>query len=315
MPIEVDASTHSRRENTANILLIGDNSYNWGALRDALNSLEGVCCLKTECTNVEEAIDRIACADVAISMIFLDLSVFNVDYPKERFLKLLKLVPDLPIVVLTDRTDYDLIHFVMTMGAAETFSLWQLAADSDRLKNIVESCSARARITARQRQLMLLTLSEAEKKHLASQEDSTRDNNAALGKMEMHHTDINRALRKENTVLRNDRDVAYANLQRRRMPIVTGPDSKALAEALEENEKLRADLQAASALLIETVGKSDAVLLYAQEKGRLDLSKIREQNLALRKYNDYAREWLSGNYSTYPKDGDDDDQPGEDNHH
>lgn len=314
MTSEIDASAHFRRGSTTNILLIGINSHSWRTLRDSLNALDGVTCLETECANVEEAIDRIACAEAAISMIFLDLSVFNIDYPKERFLKLLKLIPDLPIVVLTDRTDYDLIHFVMTMGAAETFSLWQLAADNDRLKSIVESCSARARIAAHQRQLMLRALDEAEKKHLISQEDAARDNEVMLAKMETHHTEIKRELRKENTVLRNDRDAAYANLKRGRKTIVTGPDNKALAEALEENEKLRSDLQVASALLVETVKKSDAVLLYSQEKGRIDLNKIREQNLALRKYNDYARKWLSGNYSTYPKD-DEDDEPGEDNPH
>lgn len=197
--------------NTVNILLVGAETFDWAGLRKALNAIGGIACIDDECTDIEEAIDFFAGADRGVSMVFLDLSVFNNDYPKELFLKLRKFIPSTPIVVLTDRTDYDLIHFVMKAGAAETFSLWQLASDEDRLKNIVESCQARDRIAARQHQLMIREMDAAEQRYFNAQEETETDNASALEKVVSTHTDALRQLGRDNNRLRDERDAAYAD--------------------------------------------------------------------------------------------------------
>jgi hypothetical protein len=46
--------------------------------------------------------------------------------------------------------------------------------------------------------------------------------------------------------------------------------------------------------------QNDAILKYTQDKGASDMRKVNDQNKFLRHYNDYAREWISGNYSASP---------------
>lgn len=293
-------ASHQSGPSPINILLVGTQTFDWGSLREALDAINGVECIKTECADIDEAIEFLAGAELGVSMIFLDLSVFSIDYPKELFTKFHKLVPSIPIVVLTDRTDYDLIHFVMMSGAAETFSLWQLARDNDRLKNIVQSCHARARITARQHQLMVRAMDTAEEQYVNAKEESDSYNAINLAEITADHAKTLRRLAQDNTELRSERDTANSKAVRLTMPIISGPNTNAFADALRENERLKIELQKASDILSETIRKSDAVLLYAQEKGTIDLHRILEQNQALQSFNDYARQWLSGSYSSFP---------------
>src|SRR5690606_13063628 len=98
------------------------------------------------CSDPEEALDFLSLKDFKIDLVFLDLGLFHANYPKEYFLHIKASMPTIAIIVLTERTDYDLIVFVMTEGAADNTSYWQLRADPDRIGNIVESCCAREQI-------------------------------------------------------------------------------------------------------------------------------------------------------------------------
>lgn len=135
-----------------NILLIGNAASDADLIKRELGMQTGTPYTAWYCSDLEEAMEFIQLRHINIEIIFMDLSMFNSDYPKERFLQVKQSIPDIPIIVLTDRTDYDLQHFVMVEGAADNISQWQIRSDPDRLRNVVESCRARHEIAKKEYQ-------------------------------------------------------------------------------------------------------------------------------------------------------------------
>jgi len=132
---------HARREQI-NILLIGSRTTNAEVFKTKLSMTEARPLVIWYSPHDRDALDFIHNRSPDIDMIFLDLSE-SAEYPKEYFLQLRKQIPDIPIIALTDRSDYELINFVMNNGAAETVSQWMIRSDPERLIRIVESCLAR----------------------------------------------------------------------------------------------------------------------------------------------------------------------------
>lgn len=305
------------RQENVNILLVGSQSSHADDIKRELGIITGLSYTAWYCADAEEAMDFIAGKDIAIELIFLDLSLFNADYPKERFLQMKKNIPDIPIIVLTDRTDYDLIHFVMEAGAAENVSQWQIRSDPDRLRNIVESCCSRDRISKKTQHDNIIALQAEHDKGATdlqqAHDDSasllkeTQDNDAHVLKIIVDDNEqLRRDLFKSGTDLLEARHRGVLMIQEmhdKSEDVLRHSQEKASASlrvASDENAQLNRDLFQSRTDLEDAGRKSDAVLKYAQDKGAIDLKRAKDENDVLRKDNDYARGWLSGDYSVPP---------------
>lgn len=305
-------------QENVNILLIGSRTSDADNIRRELGIITGLSYTAWYCADAEDAMDFIAERDIAIELIFLDLSLFNADYPKERFLQIRKNIPDIPIIVLTDRTDYDLIHFVMEAGAAENVSQWQIRSDPDRLRNIVESCCSRDRINKRAQHDSVAALqvahdkSDSDLKHAHDESDfilrTTQDNDAHVLKIMIDdNAQLRRDLFKSSTDLLESQHKAELMVQeihdKSDDVLKQSQDSASvtLQFANDENVQLNRDLFKSRNDLEDASRKSDAVLKYARDKGAVDLKLAKDEIDILRKDNDYVRAWLSGDYSVPPR--------------
>jgi DNA-binding NarL/FixJ family response regulator len=308
-------------QDNVNILLIGSKSSDADNIKRELGIITGLSYTAWYCADAEDAMDFIAERDLPIELIFLDLSLFNADYPKERFLQIKKNIPNIPIIVLTDRTDYDLIHFVMEAGAAENVSQWQIRSDPDRLRNIVESCCSRDRISKKTERDNVIALKDAQDKgdadlrnahdESASLLKETQDNDAHVLKIMVDdNAQLRRDLFKSSTDLleaRHRGTLMVQELHDKSDDVLKHSQDKASASlqaANDENAQLNRDLFKSRTDLEDSSRKSDAILKYAQDKGAVDLKRAKDENDILRKDNDYVRGWLSGDYSVPPKNND-----------
>lgn len=132
-----------------NILVVGSGPSDAADIRRELTGAASFVCTAYFCADPAEALAFIRRNYVAISLVFLDLSLSP--NPKIHFLQLMDSLPDVPIVVVTERQDADLRRFVMEEGAAENVSQRQLRGDPGRLRNIVESALSRDKIARRER--------------------------------------------------------------------------------------------------------------------------------------------------------------------
>lgn len=254
-----------------NILLIGSRASDADEIKRELGIITGLACSAWYCSDPAESVEFLRRGLFNIDIIFLDLSVFNADYPKEYFLQVKQSIPDIPIVVLTARTDYDLMQFVMEEGAADNVSQWQLRTDSDRLRNIVESCMSRDKISKKEQQRGADELKDAHRQGNVNLSDAQDRNDAVLKKVtDSYAVNLQLAL-DENVQLSRDNFRGASALQ--------GARDQAVIDLRQANDT------------------NDAILKYAQDKGALDVKKVSDENKELRKENDHAREWLSGNYS------------------
>ena len=113
-----------------------------------------------------------------------------------------------------------------------------------------------------------------------------RDANDDILKLMQGEAAINiRIVGDDPASLRNDNNRIMAELQVMR--------DKGLTDLKEAYLNYEAGLQQAQL-------QTDAILKYTQDKGASDLKSVNDQNKFLRRYNDSAREWISGNYSTSP---------------
>lgn len=162
-----------------NVLLVGSQASDAADIKQELGGTTGPACTTSYCADPDEAVDIIRGGDTPVDIIFLDVSLFNSCYPKECFLQFKQSIPDIPIIVLTDRKDLDLQHFVMEEGAADNISQWQLRNDRGRLRNVVDSCCSRHTIARRERDRSDLALKTAEDNYAANLQDA-HDVNARL---------------------------------------------------------------------------------------------------------------------------------------
>lgn len=254
-----------------NLLLIGSRASDADEIKRELGIITGLACSAWYCSDPAESVEFLRQGHFKIDIIFLDLSVFNADYPKEYFLQVKQSIPDIPIVVLTARTDYDLMHFVMEEGAADNTSQWQLRVDGDRLRNIVESCLSRDKISKREQQRGVDELKDAHRQGNANLSDALILSDEVLKKVtENYAVNLQLAI-DENVQLSRDNFRGASDLR--------GARDQAVIDLRQANDA------------------SDAILKYAQDKGALDIKKVADENKELRRENDHAREWLSGNYS------------------
>lgn len=315
-----------RKQEKVNILLIGSQASDADEIKRELGLITGLACSAWYCSNPTEAVDFIRKGDFHIDVIFLDLSLFNSDYPKEYFLQIKQNISDIPIIVLTDRTDYDLQHFVMEEGAAENISQWQLRGDPDRLRNIVESCCSRDKISKKEHQESAADLKAAyaqgesdvlrehergdaamkkASENYASELQNAVDENARLSRdndkgvadlkesRERRDADVLEAHQWGDAALRKNRDKYTADLRNvhDEMAQLRLDKSRSDVDLKEFIEQGKSDLQQAH-------DKSDAILKYAQDKGAIDMKKVVDENKELHKELDQAKEWLSGGYSS-----------------
>jgi AmiR/NasT family two-component response regulator len=301
-----------RKRENVNILLIGSPSSDAELMKKEMGLITGLSYTAWYCVDIEEAMDFIADGH-EIEIIFLDLSLFNADYPKERFLQVKKNLPDVPIIVLTDRTDYDLIHFVMEEGAADNVSRWQIRGDSDRLRNIVESCCSRDKISKKERQVNQDALDRSGM-DLRDEHDKS---DAVLSRVQEQHALAMGIINDENAQLRMSSSQSHTDLLEEHhknsvsrqeaqdkgdilLKETQAKDVAVLLVATNENTQLRRDLFQSGIDLADANFKSDAVLKYAQEKGAIELKKMKDENTELMKELSVAKEWLSGGYSLQP---------------
>ena len=321
-----------RDGDNVNILLVGSRMSDGDEIRRELGIIPGFKYTTWYCSDLSCAVDFLRTPDRRIDLIFLDLSLFNADYPKEYFLEVKKAIPETPVVVLTDRTDFDLIEFVMAAGAAENISQWQIRNDPDRLRSVVESCCARDK------------LSKAESVKNAADLQDEKDRGATdLKEAKVNSDELLFSVQRKN--IADNKDMAAENRQlkaaKATSDIASGKKihdaqdalgrSEAELKALqasttaalmqnkatyavnlrrlsEENIQLHKDsgLYATSLKILEdrhvtdledANAKSDAVLLYVQRKGALQLKKASDKNAELRTENSHAKDLLSGGYS------------------
>ena len=396
--------TEARKQKKVNILLVGTEDSNTDEIKRQLSLISRFECTAWHCSDPEEAFDFLSLKDFKIDLVFLDLSLFHANYPKEYFLHIKASIPTIPIIVLTEKTDYDLIVFVMTEGAADNTSYWQLRTDPDRIGNIVESCCAREHIAKRERSINAKALQDAHdwqdnilrksKSDSLSNMQELSEENAELRKKnatgkaalqeageqsetdlqherdtsaynlshaaekaasrikhmedeisrlskekERAELDLQDALERGSANLKNEhqrfiddikdiRDKSYAEIEEARISNETAIDklkedqeeklqsSKSeITKLRKDKEQSRSDLNAAQKKgaddldsahkkfdksAHQTQNENDAILKYAQDKAALDLKKVQETNKELREYNEFAREMISGAYSSAP---------------
>lgn len=290
-------TVNSSADGKRNIMLIGSRALGADEIRKSLGVVSGHENVAWYGAGYGTSQEFLRVNDIRVDIILLDLCGLNADYPKECFLQLKAGTPDIPIIVLTDRTDYDLIAFVMDAGAADNVSQWQLRSDPERLSNVIESCIARARIS----KLAALTCDARHDEASALEEE-----NISLRAVNLKVvTDLKSANDKADAGLvdahvRGAAAVALRNANDDRTRLQQGND-RLVAELRVSRDKGISDLKDAYSKYEENMSEahkqSDAVLKYAQEKGAIDLKKAKDENLSLIQYNTHAREWLSGSYT------------------
>jgi DNA-binding NarL/FixJ family response regulator len=322
----------TRTNDNVNILLVGSRMSDGDEIRRELGIIPGFNYTTWYCSDLSDALDFLRTPDRKIDLIFLDLSLFNADYPKEYFTEVKNAIPETPIVVLTDRTDFDLIEYVMAGGAAENISQWQIRNDPDRLRGLVESCCARDKLSR---------ASQAE--NATRLQDEKNQGALKLRQAEAHSAEFLTAMQHKNAA--DTKTMVAENLklkaEKTTDDIANGKKIHDAEEALGRSEAelnaLRASSaaaatqsQAAYATNLKRLGdenvrlntasglhatslkamedqhtadlaaantKSDAVLQYVQKKSAIDMKKVKEENAGLRNENSHVRDWMSGGYS------------------
>lgn len=322
----------TRVNDNVNLLLVGSRMSDGDEIRRELGIIPGFYYTTWYCSDLEDALDFLRTPDRKIDLIFLDLSLFNADYPKEYFLEVKQAIPATPIVVLTDRTDYDLIEFVMENGAADNISQWQIRNDADRLRSVVQSCCARDKLSKAEGVKNAADLQEVRDRAASDLKEAKVKSEELLHTVQRKNISDNKNMADENRQLKADKVVS---------DIASGKKIHAAEDALgrseaelkalqasttasmlqssasyavnigrltEENIRLHKDsaLHASSIKALEDMhmtaidninSKSDAVLLYVQQKDALQLKKAKDENADLRRENLHAKDMLSGGYS------------------
>ena len=316
----------ARERKNVNTLLIGSNAADADFIKKELGIITGIGYTTWYCSDLEDALDFIHARHTPIDIIFLDLSLFNASYPKERFVQIRQNIPDIPIIVLTDRTDYDLQHFVMEEGAADNISQWQIRSDPDRLRNIVDSCRLRGQIARRTRDKSALDILDAQDKGCLDLQAAHDRSDAVLRQSNEKHTAEIKTMVEENAMLQKDKhrgeillqetcergasdlklahDWSDADMNQARekydAELLTAKNS--IAQLQRDNARgardLKEQVDQSLADLRQANETGDAILKYAQEKAGIDLKRVNDELEELHKDHEFARDLLSGSYSS-----------------
>ena len=163
-----------------NVLLLGGRASDAEEIRRDLRIFTRLGYAAWHCSRCEEATDFLRRHPVKIDIIFLDLRMGNAHSPRDHFRQVKAGIPDIPIVVLTDRADRSLISFVMAAGAADSVFSWQLRNDPDRLKEIIETCRARHDLAGNGAVLRLMQGESASNLRLVGDDISLRNDNDGI---------------------------------------------------------------------------------------------------------------------------------------
>jgi len=254
----------TRLKDNVDILLVGSRMADGDDIRRELALIPGFKYTTWYCSDLPDALDFLCAPDRGIDLIFLDLSLFNADYPKEYFLEVKKAIPDTPIVVMTEESDHDLTAFVMASGAAEIISQLQIRNDPERLRSLVKSCCARDK------------LAKAEGVKTANALQDAKDLGAQnLQQEQAENIQILDAVQRKNTL--DNIEMAHENRQlkatKASSDIASGKKIHDAEDALGRSEAELQALQASTA----------AALMQSKAAHALTIRKLGEENIQLHK--------------------------------
>lgn len=107
--------------------------------------------------------------NVEADLIIFDLTEFSDDSrdPKSALLRLRKRFLKVPLLVIVDRTDHDLMHYAVRESSADSLSFWQIKGDCRNLLNLIDALLTRFELSQNLERKVVQASSDSDQKYEA----------------------------------------------------------------------------------------------------------------------------------------------------